>query len=172
MKLKDYIILSPLLICLIIGLYLGISFSSGGEWISRVLSAFVGLVIGGKVGFLISELLDLFFGDDNISSANKEQPKEDTEEKRKKEEKRKAFEDFYNHLKSFEETRKEYYKILECNPNEDFEIIKRNYRRLAKEFHPDSLGSNASESIKQMAKEKAQQINGAFDSIKKERGIK
>lgn len=77
-----------------------------------------------------------------------------------------------NTYESEKSEKQRYYEILESKPSDDFDTIKRNYRRLAKEYHPDSLGSNASESIKQFAKEKAQQINGAFDAIKKERGVK
>ncbi len=66
----------------------------------------------------------------------------------------------------------QYFMILESKPNDSFETIKRNYYRLAKEYHPDHLGANASESIKRIAKEKAQKINEAYEYIKKIKGVR
>ena len=80
-----------------------------------------------------------------------------------------------NNRKTYDSDKSEkqkYYEILQCKISDDFEMIKRNYRKLAKEYHPDSLGSNASASIQQFAKEQAQRINEAYEQIKKERGMK
>ncbi|MCW5921444.1 MAG: DnaJ domain-containing protein [Saprospiraceae bacterium] len=65
-----------------------------------------------------------------------------------------------------------YYTLLESRPQDDFDAIKRNYRRLVREFHPDHLGTNASDAMHKYAKEMSQKINEAYEIIKKQRGIK
>jgi DnaJ like chaperone protein len=65
-----------------------------------------------------------------------------------------------------------YYAVLECALSDDNETIKRSYRRLAKEHHPDILESKGvPPSMLLLAKEKLQQINEAYDFIKKQRGF-
>lgn len=64
------------------------------------------------------------------------------------------------------------YSILESSEEDDFETIKINYRRLVRQYHPDHLGSNASEAIHKHAKEMSQKINDAYGAIKKMRGVK
>ncbi len=63
------------------------------------------------------------------------------------------------------------YKVLEVSPNASNEEIKKAYRRLANEHHPDKV-SYLGEELQKKAKEKFQKINEAYDIIKKERGIK
>jgi len=66
----------------------------------------------------------------------------------------------------------QWYAVLECSPHDDNDTIKRQYKRLAIEYHPDRLASfNLSPAIVQLAKEKLQQINEAYDFIKKQRGF-
>ena len=65
-----------------------------------------------------------------------------------------------------------WYAILECSPQDDNATIKRQYKKLAIDYHPDKLASqNLPAPIIRLAKEKLQQINEAYDSIKKQRGF-
>lgn len=60
---------------------------------------------------------------------------------------------------------KDRYILLQSKPEDDLETIKRNYRRLLMEYHPDKLGNGASESIKQHAKEMTQKLVEAYETI-------
>lgn len=62
------------------------------------------------------------------------------------------------------------YSILGLKPNASNDDIKKAYRKMAVEYHPDKvayLGPDVQES----AKDKFQKINQAYESIKKERGF-
>jgi len=61
-----------------------------------------------------------------------------------------------------------YYKTLESTKTDSFDVVKKNYRRLMKEYHYDSIVSQglSEEKIKE-AEEKTQQINEAYSAIKK-----
>lgn len=63
------------------------------------------------------------------------------------------------------------YKVLEVSPDASNEEIKKVYRRLAVEHHPDKV-SYLGEDLQKKAQEKFQKINEAYEIIKKERGIK
>ena len=60
-----------------------------------------------------------------------------------------------------------YYKILESNKNDSFETIKKNYRRLIKKYHYDTIISKnpTQEEIKE-AEKKTQELNEAYTKIK------
>lgn len=62
------------------------------------------------------------------------------------------------------------YKILGIEPTATDEEVKRAYREMAKKNHPD-LVSSLGEEVRQAAEKKFQEINGAYESIKKQRGI-
>lgn len=62
------------------------------------------------------------------------------------------------------------YKILEIEKTATDDEVKKAYYRMAKKHHPDKV-SHLGEELQNKAKEKFQEINKAFDSIKKERGI-
>ena len=62
------------------------------------------------------------------------------------------------------------YIILGVNRNATNEEIKKAYRGLAVKYHPDKVGY-LGDDIKNKAKEKFQQINEAYETIKKERGM-
>lgn len=62
------------------------------------------------------------------------------------------------------------YIILGVDRNAPNEEIKKAYRKLAVKYHPDKV-SYLGEDIKNKAKEKFQQINEAYEIIKKERGM-
>lgn len=63
------------------------------------------------------------------------------------------------------------YKILGVEPTASDDEIKKAYRKLAKEFHPDKV-SYLGEDFKKTAEEKFKKINDAYEAIKNERGIK
>ncbi|MGQ9848010.1 MAG: DnaJ domain-containing protein [Bacteroidales bacterium] len=63
------------------------------------------------------------------------------------------------------------YKILEVSPNATDNEIKKAYRKLAIEHHPDKV-SYLGEEIQKKAQEKFKKINEAYEFIKKHRGIK
>lgn len=63
------------------------------------------------------------------------------------------------------------YKILGIESDATNDEVKKAYRRLAVEYHPDKV-SYLGEEFKKSAEEKFRKINEAYESIKKERGIK
>jgi DnaJ like chaperone protein len=64
------------------------------------------------------------------------------------------------------------YALLGVASNSSNSEIKRNYRRLVREYHPDTLASKGlPEDFTKFANEKLQAINEAYDLIKKERGL-
>lgn len=83
------------------------------------------------------------------------------------------FENFYRQQKqnaalSLEKA----YAILESTPNDDASSLKKNYRKLVKQHHPDIVsGQGASQDIIDAATKKLQEINEAYEIIKKERNI-
>ncbi|WP_386687449.1 co-chaperone DjlA [Lonepinella sp. MS14437] len=65
------------------------------------------------------------------------------------------------------------YKVLGVNTTDDQQTVKRAYRRLMNENHPDKLVSKGlPKEMLEMAKEKAQQIQAAYDLICKSKGWK
>ncbi|TCK02007.1 DnaJ like chaperone protein [Volucribacter psittacicida] len=65
------------------------------------------------------------------------------------------------------------YQVLGVTAQDDQKTVKRAYRRLMNEHHPDKLVSKGlPEEMMEMAKEKAQQIQAAYDLICKNKGWK
>ena len=62
------------------------------------------------------------------------------------------------------------YKILGIEPSATDEEVKKAYREMAKKNHPD-LVSNLGEEVREAAEKKFQEINAAYEAIKKQRGI-
>jgi DnaJ like chaperone protein len=62
------------------------------------------------------------------------------------------------------------YKILETNETATNEEIKKQYKKLAKENHPDKV-SYLGDEVREKAKEKFQKIQMAYEEIKKSRGF-
>lgn len=62
------------------------------------------------------------------------------------------------------------YKILQVSKDATNEEIKKSYRKLVVKYHPDKVAS-LGEQIQNQAKEKFQQINAAYELIKKERSF-
>ncbi len=66
-----------------------------------------------------------------------------------------------------------HYTTLGCSPDDSIEVIKKNYRQLARKYHPDRLAANGlPEEFGQVATEKFRAIQEAYEAISKERGIK
>lgn len=63
------------------------------------------------------------------------------------------------------------YKILEISPDASDEDVKKAYRNMAVKYHPDKV-SHLGPEMQKSANEKFQQLNAAYEQIKKERGIK
>ena len=63
-----------------------------------------------------------------------------------------------------------YYKILGCSETDSNETIKRKYRQLVFKYHPDKILSlGLPEDFIQLANSKVQQINVAYETIRKYR---
>jgi len=84
-----------------------------------------------------------------------------------------TFENFYREQKNSQAvTIDKAYEILESNPSDDNNILKKKYRTLVKKHHPDIVsGQGASQNIIDEATRKLQEINEAYELIKKERNI-
>ncbi|MGB5938002.1 MAG: DnaJ domain-containing protein, partial [Rhodanobacter sp.] len=63
------------------------------------------------------------------------------------------------------------YAVLGIDRNADDRAIKRAYRKLISEHHPDRLG-DLPEDMRRRAEARASEINAAYDRIKEARGFK
>ncbi len=63
------------------------------------------------------------------------------------------------------------YQILEISENATDAEVKNAYRRMAKKYHPDKL-NHLGENFKKAATEKFQNVQEAYETIKKQRGMK
>jgi DnaJ like chaperone protein len=62
------------------------------------------------------------------------------------------------------------YKLLGVNKNDDMSVIKKAYRKLVRQYHPDIIKSQGKdEAYMQKATEKTQEINQAYEMIKEAR---
>lgn len=74
---------------------------------------------------------------------------------------------FSNTQASFN-TKDKYYEVLESSSNDSLESIKKNYRRLIKEYHYDSIASKGlPENMLKFAEEKTKELNEAYAAVKK-----
>ena len=62
------------------------------------------------------------------------------------------------------------YDILELTPDATNEDVKKAYRRLAIQYHPDKV-AHLGEDIKKTATEKFQTLNTAYEEVRKQRGM-
>ncbi|KAB7887333.1 TerB family tellurite resistance protein [Poseidonibacter ostreae] len=84
-----------------------------------------------------------------------------------------TFEAFYsNQASSNALSLEKAYEVLESNSSEDNNTIKKSYRNLVKQYHPDIMsGRGEAQNIIDEATKKLQEINEAYELIKKDRGI-
>lgn len=67
----------------------------------------------------------------------------------------------------------EAYKVLNCKPSDSDEVVKKAYKDLAKQFHPDTIsGKGLADEFLKFANQRFQEINNAYDLIKKSRGMR
>jgi DnaJ like chaperone protein len=65
-----------------------------------------------------------------------------------------------------------YYAILGCVESDSADDIKKKYRKLASEYHPDKIAhKELPEEFMEFANSKLQEINEAYSKVKKERGF-
>lgn len=65
-----------------------------------------------------------------------------------------------------------YYKVLNCTPESADAEIKASYKKLVKDFHPDSIVSKGlPEEFTDFATKRFREIQEAYDGIRKERGF-
>ena len=63
-----------------------------------------------------------------------------------------------------------HYEILESQPTDSMDVIKKNYRRLVKEYHYDSIASkDLPADMLKFAQKKTQDLNEAYNAIKEAR---
>ena len=66
-----------------------------------------------------------------------------------------------------------YYATLGCDRNDSSDHIKKQYRKLVSDYHPDKIASKGlPEEFTKFANDKFREIQEAYDIIKKERGIR
>ena len=68
-------------------------------------------------------------------------------------------------------SKRDYYDILGASKDSSAAELKKAYRKMAAAHHPDKVAHMGEEYLKG-AKEKFQQIQDAYEAIKKRRGIK
>jgi DnaJ like chaperone protein len=119
---------------------------------------------------LLISFLDLLF---QIAAADgKFHPAEETALKRIKE-------IFHISDKQFEDIKAVYfkdfdkdYKVLNCTPDSSNEEIKSNYKKLVKEFHPDTIISKGlPEEFIEFASKRFQEIHESYNKIRRERNF-
>ncbi|MEO5624830.1 MAG: co-chaperone DjlA [Dokdonella sp.] len=64
------------------------------------------------------------------------------------------------------------YAVLGIQRNAAEGDIKRAYRKLMSQHHPDKLGSDVPDELKRRAEDRAREINAAYERIKSERGLR
>jgi len=73
---------------------------------------------------------------------------------------------YSNEQSSFKSIDK-YFEILESSKNDSLDTIKKNYRRLIKEYHYDSIASKGlPEDMLKFAEEKTKELNEAYGAVK------
>jgi DnaJ like chaperone protein len=79
----------------------------------------------------------------------------------------------YNELKAkYAPAFERYYAILGINSKASDDEIKRQYRKLVKEYHPDKIASKGlPEEFNKFANDKFREIQDAYDAVRKERGL-
>ncbi len=79
----------------------------------------------------------------------------------------------YRNLRArYQKTNDKYYVVLGCNRKDSMERIKKQYRKLVFEYHPDKIAAKGlPEEFTKLANDKFREIQEAYDAIKKDRKI-
>ena len=65
------------------------------------------------------------------------------------------------------------YAVLGCNPSDSDDQIKKRYRELVQDYHPDKIASKGlPEEFTKFASDKFREIQTAYERIKEKRGMK
>ncbi len=65
-----------------------------------------------------------------------------------------------------------YYAVLKCNASDDISTIKKQYRKLVSEYHPDKImGKGLPDEFVVLANEKFREIQEAYEAVSKQRGF-
>jgi DnaJ like chaperone protein len=78
--------------------------------------------------------------------------------------------DFESIMAMFVKSADTSYKILEIEKTATDDEVKKAYRAMAKKYHPDRVNTQ-DEAIKKGAEEKFKEVQKAYETIQKERGI-
>jgi len=169
----DWLFSGPVIAFSIIGIVTGwvIGNDKGDSLLSLIIGVVIGAIAGFIAGIIAGGFLDLLF-DNEIESAKQQNSKSSESSNSSgtgnSEEWKKILEEILKGAKNYEK----YYNLLESAPNDDFNTIRNNYRRLVRQYHPDYLGTNASEAMHKYANEMSQKINEAYEIIKKQHSVK
>lgn len=79
----------------------------------------------------------------------------------------------YERLKSkYVKPTNKYYAVLKCDESASNEEVKKQYRKLVTEYHPDKIQAKGlPEEFIKFANDKFKEIQEAYDAVKKERGL-
>ncbi|MCF8024849.1 MAG: co-chaperone DjlA [Desulfobacteraceae bacterium] len=79
----------------------------------------------------------------------------------------------YQSMKSrYVSNTEKYYAVLGCSPSDDNATIKKRYRKLVRDYHPDTIASKGlPEEFVNFANDKFREIQEAYEAIQKERGM-
>ncbi len=82
-------------------------------------------------------------------------------------------EDAYIKLKSrYADDNGKYYSVLGCERGDSDDVIKKKYRKLVFDYHPDTIASKGlPEEFTKFANDKFREIQEAYESVKQERGL-
>ncbi|MGM0453209.1 MAG: TerB family tellurite resistance protein [Thermodesulfobacteriota bacterium] len=82
-------------------------------------------------------------------------------------------EEDYHKIKSrYVSVANQYYAVLGCGPNDSDETVKKQYRKLVRDFHPDTIAAKGlPDDFIKFANDKFREIQEAYEAIKKERGM-
>jgi DnaJ-domain-containing protein 1 len=78
----------------------------------------------------------------------------------------------FGHLFDNETDSEKYYTRLECSKTDSDDTIKKQYRKMVRDYHPDTIAANGlPEEFVTFAHDKFREIQEAYEMVKKERGI-
>ncbi len=119
---------------------------------------------------ILRSFLDLLFR--TVAADGKQHPAEESALRRMQDIFRISEQEYTNLRLSYFDDFDKYYRRLECTPGSSNEEIKRNYRKLASDFHPDKIMSKGlPEEFVDFATDRFQEIQEAYDKIRKERNF-